>query len=83
VCEGAEPAVREYLARLRSLKWQAMQVRAEELLNPAEPEAAAAGASGGFGPGPLIELPETCMSELGQLCRTAGSEDLFKAVLKL
>lgn len=88
MCEGAEPAVRDFLARLRSLKWQAMQVRAEELLSAAAPAAAAAEGSGGggasFGPGPLTELsPETGMSELGQLCRAAGAEDLFNAVLKL
>jgi hypothetical protein len=30
ICEGAEDDVREYVARIRALQWQAMQVRHEE-----------------------------------------------------
>lgn len=30
ICEGWEPDVRAYIADIRSLSWQAMQVRAEE-----------------------------------------------------
>lgn len=75
--------MREYIARLKSLKWQAMQLRGEQLLAPV---------GGGQGPEqllqwgfsePLHELPETGMSELGQLCRAAGAEELLHAVLKI
>ncbi|PNW76970.1 hypothetical protein CHLRE_11g483150v5 [Chlamydomonas reinhardtii] len=53
VVEGLEPDVREFLARMRSLTWQAMQVRGEDLLplSPAEAASltcgrAASGAAG-------------------------------------
>lgn len=60
VCEGPEDAVREYLARIRALKWQAMQLRGEQLLPPARGAAGAgagtqvtgvAGGGGGGGEG--------------------------------
>lgn len=45
VCEGLERDVRSFIAEVRALSWQAMQVRAEEVLPP--PGVGAAGASAG------------------------------------
>lgn len=97
ICEGLEPNVREYLSRIRSLKWQAMQLRAQQLLplfdqqhrqqgqrqpQQQQGQQQQQGGQQRF-EGPLCELPETGMSELGLMCRTAGAEELFMAVLKL
>lgn len=84
VVEGAAPDVREYVARVRALQWQAVQVRAERLTHCTV-------CSGGGGtaaasralPGRFIELPETGLSQLSQECKAAGLEDLFCAALKL
>jgi hypothetical protein len=109
VCEGFEADVQEYLSRIRSLQWQAMQVREEQhiqLTKPLEPYQGAShhhqqqrnrkdgeGDHSSHGPVPgvckrgfeggFVELPETGMSELGQMCRAAGIEDLFLSALKI
>ena len=52
VVEGAEGDVREYVARVRALQWQAMQVRGEQEVSAvvdAEPAAAAAATTDGGG----------------------------------
>jgi hypothetical protein len=59
---------------------QAMQVRGEQAVPRGDD--AVGGAPWGF-EGPLVELPETGMAELGRLCRAAGADDLFAALLKL
>ncbi|KAG2427051.1 hypothetical protein HXX76_012567 [Chlamydomonas incerta] len=107
VVEGCEPDVREFLARMRSLSWQALQVRGEDH-RPLPPAAAASTASGGRaasgvtrppGPadagalqvseasrrlrGPLIELEESGMGQLGEMCREAGLHHVFLTALKL
>jgi hypothetical protein len=95
VCEGWEADVREYLARVRSLSWQAMQVRGEQLVplqaaDQQEPLQHDSTAPGGPRWGRAFavdrgfqELPETGMSQLGQICKDAGLEDLFLAALKI
>jgi len=86
VCEGVEEHVREYLSRIRSLKWQAMQLRSEQLVvvDAAGTEQQQQRLAWGFDEGLVFqELPETGMSELGQLCRDAGLEELFLSLLKL
>jgi hypothetical protein len=57
-----------------------MQVRGEQAVPRGDD--AVGGAPWGF-EGPLVELPETGMAELGRLCRAAGADDLFAALLKL
>lgn len=44
VVEGLAPAVREYLARVRALQWQAMQIRGEQRVACASCRAASSGA---------------------------------------
>lgn len=114
VCEGAEDDVREYVARIRALQWQAMQVRHEEAVlclsckqaaaadaadaaDAAENATAQSGAAvdsrraGACGRTASLsgfvqrfaELPETGLSELGQLCKDVGLEHLFLSALKL
>ena len=112
--------MREYLSRIRSLQWQAMQVREEQLTPLAAPPGSlqevaqqqqqqqqegrklgeGGNSSGRAGPGVtgvtnvtgvtgrgfeggFQELPETGMSELGQMCRDAGFEGLFLSALKI
>jgi hypothetical protein len=85
VVEGAAPDVREYVARVRALQWQAIQVRAERLTHCAACSGdgdGTAAASRAF-PGRFTELPETGLSQLSQECKAAGLEDLFCAALKL
>ncbi len=96
VAEGATQQVREYVARIRGLKWQAMQTRGEEELKCSRcaeqqqqqqqaeqlPDDDPA-AGPGFSDG-FVELPESNgMSELSKLCAAAGLEQLFLAALKL
>lgn len=82
------PDVREYIGRVRALQWQAMQVRGEQtVLCPACSKSAAGSNSTtppdrAFG-GEFSELPENGMSILGQACKAAGLEGLFRAALKL
>ncbi|KAG2482140.1 hypothetical protein HYH03_018899 [Edaphochlamys debaryana] len=85
VVEGRPSCVAEFLARMRSLTWQAMQVRGQDLLPlpaPLPPDA-------DLGPHrrlralPFAELDEGGMGELGALCRAAGLEELFLTALKL
>lgn len=95
VVEGLVGDVREYLARVRALQWQAMQVRAERLVECTACKASTSSSAqeGGakaqqqpcraFLPQQFAELPESGMSELGQACKAAGLEDLFLAALKL
>lgn len=102
IAEGLIADTREYVARIRALQWQAMQVRGEEIVKCADCAAwrTDSGDSGdrkqsvegkgtgttkvsrGF-QGRFEELPESGMSELGQLCKAAGMEELFLATLKL
>jgi hypothetical protein len=67
-----------------------MQVRAEQAVPHAHSGNGGGGGAadtGGALPwgfqGPLMELPETGMAELGRLCRAAGAEELFAALMKL
>lgn len=97
VVEGLAPAVREYLARVRALQWQAMQVRGAQRVACApctDANSVVAGSSeGGSGSsaevaprslqGKFLELPESGMSQLSSECRSAGLEELFLAALKL
>lgn len=84
VVEGLTECVRDFVARVRGLQWQAMQQRGEEAV-PCN-----ACATGRMEPlpargfvGEFEELPETGLSELGAACRRAGCEHLFLAALKL
>ncbi len=72
--------MREYLARVRALKWQALQVRGEQLLPQHD---GGGGLPWGFPDAPFCELPEGGMSELSALARGAGAEALLHALLKL
>lgn len=85
--EGRAGDVREHIARVRSLQWQAMQVRAEELVPCAacarQPSTAAAAAAGRR-LAPIVELDEVGgLSVMGQACKVAGLEHLLRAALKL
>jgi hypothetical protein len=78
VAEGPEEQVEELVARIRALRWQAMQVRGRERLPP----------RGGAQPDwrfaqPFAELAESGMSELAARCAEAGLQQLFLAALKL
>jgi hypothetical protein len=95
IVEGMAPDVREYVARVRALQWQAMQVRAEQLLPCSScrdsssccsgqvSTAASVGVVGRALNNRFTELPETGMSQLGNECKAAGLEELFLAALKL
>lgn len=84
VVEGAAPDVREYVARVRALQWQAIQVRAERLTHctGCNSGGGTAASSRAFS-GRFTELLETGLSQLSQECKAAGLEDLFCAALKL
>jgi hypothetical protein len=94
VVEGLAPDVREYVARVRALQWQAMQVRAEQLLpcsscrgsSSSSGQVSTAASDGVVGralSNRFAELPETGMSQLGIECKAAGLEELFLAALKV
>mmetsp|Transcript_31953 Transcript_31953/g.80713 ORF Transcript_31953/g.80713 Transcript_31953/m.80713 type:complete len:147 (+) Transcript_31953:119-559(+) len=88
VVEGEESDVAEYVRLIKSLRWQAMGVRAEE------GEALACQGGGTEAtrdalaaarklPAAFQELAESGMSELGQACRDAGLEQLFLSAMKI
>mmetsp|Transcript_1878 Transcript_1878/g.4178 ORF Transcript_1878/g.4178 Transcript_1878/m.4178 type:complete len:332 (-) Transcript_1878:343-1338(-) len=93
VVEGPRADVEEYVGRIRSLSWQAMQVRGEEVeegslgaadAETREPGAGRQGFRGRRFVGSFQELPEEGgMSALGQICREVGLEDLFLTGLKI
>lgn len=74
VAEGEAALLADYLARLRELRWQAMEVRwlaerADDAPRLCEP---------------FVELPESAMGEAAALCEDAGLLAEFRtAVLKL
>jgi hypothetical protein len=83
--EGPAEDVRLYTANIRSLAWQAMQVRGQE------EERVALSSEGGLPPG-TRRLPESFheladgpggMSALAAMCQAAGLEKLFLSALKL
>lgn len=86
LCEGSEGAVEEYLERLRSLKWQAMQVRGEDrqpvTCMPGEHPAVGIKERWRFRE-IFRELSEHGLSELAAHCRTAGLDSLFRAGMKI
>lgn len=88
--------MRDYLARLRALKWQAMQVRAESVVPLLGNGGGGSGGDGNNGrvplpwafgadAAPLRELPEAGgLAEMGRRCGGAPElEELFRALLKL
>ncbi len=73
VAEGPSSGCADFVAAIRSLKWQAMDLRLDEEAAP----------STGL-PQPFIELSESDMGEAAALCRAAGILNEFKqTVLKL
>ncbi|KXZ46626.1 hypothetical protein GPECTOR_42g837 [Gonium pectorale] len=99
VVEGHSADVAEFLSRIRSLSWQAMQGGASgaaatgATATAACGTAAAAAAAKGDprveasrrlrSPLPFVELDEGGMSELGSLCKAAGLHHVFMTALKL
>ena len=72
--EGEAGACTEYLARLRALRWQAMEVRLRTELADDAPKLCA----------PFTELPEAGMGDAAALCESANLLAEFRAaVLKL
>ena len=72
--EGEAGACAEYLARLRALRWQAMEVRLRLELDDDAPRLSA----------PFTELPEVGMGDAAALCESANLLAEFRAaVLKL
>ncbi len=75
VAEGLGRDLDAYVHSIKSLGWQAMQVRADESSSETDLR---------FG-GVFRELPEDSsgLTFLGQACRDAGLEALFLAALKI
>ena len=74
VVEGEAGACTEYLARLRALRWQAMEVRLRTELVDDAPKLCA----------PFTELPEAGMGDAASLCEAVNLLAEFRAaVLKL
>ena len=72
--EGEAGACAEYLARLRALRWQVMEVRLRAELADDAPKLCA----------PFTELPEAGMGDAAALCESAHLLAEFRAaVLKL
>ncbi|KAL3680183.1 hypothetical protein R1sor_023139 [Riccia sorocarpa] len=80
IVEGEARNVAEYVKRIQRLRWQAMQIRGEEIENMAEGQEL--GSLRRFPVG-IKELPESGMSELAASCRHVNLEQLFLTALKI
>lgn len=80
VVEGDEGDCREFVARVRALPWQAMQVRVEELHTAASVDAREAMRCL---PIAFEELAEGGMGALAEACGAAGLGEMVLAALKL
>ena len=78
ICEGWDEDVSEFVTRIRHLRWQAMSVRAEEMVDATDGNCEDMRFKGSF-----RELGEGDMDVLALECRTAGLEHLFLAAMKL
>jgi hypothetical protein len=80
IVEGSEDGCQEYVRRLQHLRWQYLSVRGEQ-----QEEGTAGGSLDELRamPKKMVMLGEDKMSELAQLCRDAGLEELFLTALKI
>ena len=79
---GVEGSLVDYVARLRALRWQAMDMRCEESEACADLESMQTRRR--FDARKVRELsPDGGMSELSKLCEAAGLQHMFLTALKL
>ncbi|KAL2609848.1 hypothetical protein R1flu_028421 [Riccia fluitans] len=80
IFEGDSGNVAEYVKRIQRLRWQAMQIRGQEVENLEEGQELDALRRFPVG---IRELPESGMSELAANCRLVNLEPLFLTALKI
>jgi len=80
IVEGEETGCDLFIDEIRSMRWQHLAVRGEEIV-PVD-DGANLNDLRCF-PAKMVELAEDQMSELAEICRDAGLEALFKTSMKI